>query len=323
MKQNIEVLQALYASPEMGESAMLLAGQRIFRTNFAGRRYYSDESGHTYASLTTLLSAVVNQKFLNTWREEMAAEYGNAELVTQHVQATADYGTALHIAVADFVRNGKVNWSDVEDFFYFYLLDTIKVKPETVISATNELIKDLACIVQFFHEYKVVPLAVELPVFKKIGSGGLATCIDLVVNMEVKKQTHRAAINLKSGKKGFYESHGLQLAGEMMLYNETYGALTGNIEHFYNLAPKNFRKTPTYTLHSWDKEKETLIKKFETYLQLATLYGVTAPPVNNRIMLYGETKFGESPDSNIMQADLEFILEQFKKNNNENQEKKI
>ena len=49
-------------------------------------------------------------KILQTWRDAMADQLGSTELADQYVDYTAEYGTLLHIAVADFVETGNVDW---------------------------------------------------------------------------------------------------------------------------------------------------------------------------------------------------------------------
>jgi len=250
----------------------------------------------------------------------MAATLGSAEAVDTYVQATADYGTALHIAIADFVHNGQIDWFAFEDWAYNYILDTVQVKKEIVWQAVIELVNDTAALIKFLFDYRCVVLAVELPVFMKVGEGGIATCIDLVVEMDVKnydktpieqRKRHKAVINIKSGKKGFYETHLMQLALERELYNETYGAITGKIEAAYNVAPSDWKTSPTYKLKDWTEQLDSTFQLLSFDIQKADAKGILKAPERKENRFLGVTKYGQDPTEAMKSQNLlEFILSQ-------------
>ena len=109
------MLKALFLDQGFAEKTLKITGEKVFRVEIGGLRHYRRESGRVYKSLTTFLDAVMPaNRFLNGWREKMAAELGSPEKVSEYVTATADYGTALHIATADYCRNAGVNWQEFE-----------------------------------------------------------------------------------------------------------------------------------------------------------------------------------------------------------------
>jgi hypothetical protein len=316
-----EQIAALFASHEMGQKSVLMAGQTIYRSNAGGYRYYIDTARHSYMSVTSFISATQPEgRHLKNFRSEMAATLGSAEAVDTYVQATADYGTALHIAIADFVRNGQIDWLAFEDWAYNYILDTVQVKKEIVWQAVIELVNDVAALIKFLHDYRCIVLAVELPVFMKVGEGGIATCIDLVVEMDVKnydktpieqRKRHKAVINIKSGKKGFYETHLMQLALERELYNETYGAITGNIEAAYNVAPSDWKTSPTYKLKDWTEQLDSTYQLLYFDIQKANAKGILKAPERKENRFLGVTKYGQDPTEAMKSQNLlEFILSQ-------------
>lgn len=304
---DIEVLEALYLSPAFKEKTPLIAGEKVYRVGIGGGRHYQRSSnGQVYKSLTTFLDSVMPaSKILQTWRDAMADQLGSTELADQYVDYTAEYGTLLHIAVADFVKDGSVDWY-AKKMWFAAQLSEIGVKDKALNAATTELIKDLAAMVQFFYDYRVEVIAVEIPIFLEYG---VATLGDLVCRMDNKAndQTaldianrHNAVINLKSGKKGFFDTHVLQLEGERRAFNETFSKLVGyTIEKVYNLAPTAWRGTPKYKIKDQTEACNKISDLFTLYLQIGKARGVLSMPQTKYEILAGVTQFGENPSDNV------------------------
>jgi hypothetical protein len=297
----------LYLSPIFSASAAKIVSEKVYRVgNGGGRHYQRGSNGRVYKSLTTAMDAVVpKSKILTSWRDNMAEQLGSSELADEYVQHTADYGTLLHIAVADFIRDGSVYWYEKRTWFEAELMQ-IGLKDKALTAATNEIVKDLAAMVQFFFDYRVDVIAVELPVFMDCG---IATLVDLVVMMDSKANDqepietanrHRAIINLKSGKKGFFETHVLQLEGERRAFNETFSDSAGyKIERVYNLAPSNWRKEPTYKLKEQTDGCNAIVERFSLYVAIAENTGILSMPTTKYPVLVGKTEIGANPSLNI------------------------
>lgn len=303
---DIEVLQALYLSPAFKSKTPLLAGEKVYRVGVGGGRHYQRGNGRIYKSLTTTLAAVMPpSEQLETWRDAMADQLGSTSLADQYVEYTADYGTLLHIAVADFVRDGNVDWY-AKKMWFAAQLSEIGLKDKALNAATNELVKDLAAMVQFFYDYRVEVIAVELPVFLDCG---VATLVDLVCRMDNKAndQTaleaanrHNAIINLKSGKKGFFDTHVLQLEGERRAFNETYSKLVGyEIDKVYNLAPTAWRGTPKYKIKDQSAATIQISNLFSLYLEVGKARGVLSMPQTKYEIMAGVTEYGANPSDNV------------------------
>jgi len=320
MQKQIEELAALYLAPEFEEQTRLIRGEKVFRVEVGGMRHYRRENGRIYRSLTTFLRSVMPpSQHLTKWREKMTAELGSTEAVTEWMQNVADYGTALHIMVADYCRNGGVNWKEAEDWAFGYL-QQMGLKATTLSMAHTELIKDFASLLQFFHDYDVKVLAVEIPVFLDCG---IATLVDLVVEMNAlqytdtlpeKRKRVRRIINLKSGKKGFFEEHLLQLVGERAAFNETFAAQAGfKVENVANLAPSDWRDAPTYKFKDQTKGivEGLLDQQFFNFVDLAKLRGVLSVPSKKYPIFIGFTAFGQSPVDQMRLLDYsEFVTTQ-------------
>ena len=308
-QSNIESLAPLFVSPEFNQVAAQIFGTRVYRVEVGGLRHYQRaDTGKTYKSLTTFLSGVMpRNKFLESWREQMTVDLGGTEKMSAWMETVADYGTALHIAVAEYCRNSGVEWSQFEQWAADYMMG-LNLQNGTHQSATAELTKDFASLIQFMHDYRVHVIAVELPVFLE---HGIATLIDLVVEMDAKnydktpvekRDRIKAVINLKSGKKGFFEEHLLQLVGERRMFNHTFGQVVGyEIQEVFNLAPSDWKEKPTYKIQRQTEaiEKQELENQFSVFLELAKYRGILSEPVRKFPIFTGRTEYGANPVDNL------------------------
>lgn len=303
-RQQIEVLQALFLEQGFAEKTLKIQGERVYRVQIGGLRHYRRGNSKIYKSLTTFLSQVLPEnKFLTDWKMKMAAELGGKSEMEGYVEKTAGYGSALHIAGADFVREAGVVWSDFE-YKALQMLQAAEIPPETLEYALPELTRDFAALLQFFYDYNVEVLAVELPAWTR---HGVATLLDFVVEMDAKfyqktpedkRKRHRAIINIKSGKKGFFEPHVFQLVGERLMFNETYGKALGyEIEEVYNWAPNAWNDAPSYKIKNQTATISAgkMDRQFQLYLDLGKLRGVLTEPSKLFAVFTGRTAVGENP----------------------------
>lgn len=306
MKANIEAVNALFLQDDFANRTLKITGEKVFRVQVGNLRHYRRGSnGRIYKSLTTFISQVMpRNKFLENWRSNLAAELGSSDKADEYVEATADYGSGLHISTADFCRNKGVNWSEFE-YWAFDYLTAAGFKNGTLNAAFSELTKDFASMLQFLHDYQVEIIAVEIPVFLK---EGIATLIDLVVEMNEKDYTDKtppekrkrikAIINIKSGKKGFYTEHLMQLEGERRMFNQTFGKSVGyEIDNVFNLAPSDWKTEPTYKIVNQTKaiNQGKIDKLFTLKLKEADLYGILGEPDKSYPVFTGATAYGDSP----------------------------
>ena len=302
MRTDIELLQALFQEDGFAKATEMIAAEKVYRVEIGGLRHYRRESGRVYKSLTTFLDAVMPaNRYLQAWRDKMIEQLGSAEKTREFVQMTADYGTALHIAIAEYCRNAGVDWQEFEEWAFGFLSET-GIDGKALGYALNELTNDFASLLAFFHDYEVKVIAVEIPVWL---DNGVATLIDLVVEMNAYKYTEKtepekrsrvkAIINLKSGKKGFYETHVLQLVGERRMFNEVYGEVYGAIERVYNLAPNDWRTEPTYKIKDQTTQANDLEPQFSLFLEIGKERGVLKIPETKYPVFFGRTEYGGNP----------------------------
>lgn len=240
---------------------------RVFQLNSDGYRYYYryNEFGEPefYPSVTTLLKQVMpTPPALLDW---IAAN--GKEGSTEKRDIAASYGTFMHAQFETLLINRRYDFDNVPSVLSEYM-DRESV-PESLFSQwIVKIRKDVLAFAQFVKDYNIKPLAVEIglvhPHFHYAG------CLDLPCVMTDPKtgKTFTAIVDFKSGRKGFYEEHELQLH----LYREMWNVNFENvpIERVFNFSPKDWRGAkPTYNLK--DQTDSANAKKLPYLLALATI----------------------------------------------------
>jgi hypothetical protein len=100
-------------------------------------------------------------------------------------------------------------------------------------------------------DYNVKPLAIEIILYHP--ADGYAGALDIVCEMDWKKARVRAVIDIKSGRKGFYESHEIQLKAYQTMWDIHFPELP--IDKIFNFSPKDWRTSPTYNLKDQTESK--------------------------------------------------------------------
>lgn len=227
---------------------------------------------------TTIISDGYSDPFkariLSDWRTSMILKGQNPDLYTQY---RADYGTIMHVLFGHLLQGKAIPMYEMggQDSLEQYIRELDLSISETSLQYVfkhfrKELKKDILSFLQWIKDYKVRPLAIELmgcyPRYK-VGSA-----IDLVCTLEdrvegywgevYKTDGHRgqgykkgdpkkswktirvlAIVDFKSGKKGFYNSHILQLYLYRRILEEQFGVV---VDATYNFAPSDWRTKPAY-----------------------------------------------------------------------------
>lgn len=276
------------------------------RYDISGDRHYRHPDSTLYRSLTTTLEWVMKRsKYLEEFRESLTNELGHKDLYADWMETVAEYGTILHKAAANHFRNKGTNWMDFEVWAY-QELKLLKLSEKTTRLGVESMMNDFACFLQFFYDYDVKVMAIELPVWH---SEGTATLIDLIVNMKQSPKSENrinAIINLKSGKKGFFEAHKLQLIGEKKMFENVFPMV--EIGAVLNLAPNDFRDTPTYKVKKWDiteNDKE----KYDALINLARIEGAFNAPNKKFRQFEGDCKVGEDPSGTVTYTSYQGLID--------------
>lgn len=238
---SVEEIKAMF----FDGSALREPDYRLYQFNSDGHRYYYrfDEEGtpEFFPSVTTLLKQVMpTSPALIDWMISNGKE-GAAE----KRDLAASYGTFMHIQFESLLINRRFDFDAVAAV----LLDYIKQRgiPGKMFSEwLPKIRKDVLAFAQFVRDYEVQPLAIEIGLVHP--SHRYAGCIDLPCMLTDKKTGERfpAIVDFKSGRKGFYEEHELQLALYRHMWNVNFPDVP--VERIFNFAPKDWRVKPTYTL---------------------------------------------------------------------------
>ncbi len=275
-----EEVEAFFVSPHYTN---IVSPFKIKRIQSGGDRYYctyQDAEPQFYLSVTSFTSKCLPNPYLSKWRGDL----GN-ELADFKADLAAHYGTFMHIEIGDFIKTGAYNFDDADERVIDYLLSnglSMKLISEWVDKIHNDMLSFAA----FCSQREVESISCEFPIVSdrwKVGG-----CIDYVCTMNFGKKRVNAIVDFKSGRKGFYESHELQLKIYKEVWNETFGDIIP-ITHIFNWAPTDWKcGVPKFKLKNQDGDLPC-----EHYLELGLKRGFTKEPRSIK-RGKGTIKFGQS-----------------------------
>lgn len=259
------------------EDALREPTYRLYRLDGHNYRYYYrfNESGDVefYPSVTTMLGQVMpTSPFLIEWMLNEGKEnaYEKRDLA-------AAYGTFMHGEFEKLAINRSYDFEASSEALLEYL-QRENLPVEKVFNEWAEKIKkDVLSFAQFLQEWKVVPLAIEVSLYHP--DHHYAGCVDMICYMTspnaernedgtlVKPEdTFLAVVDFKSGRKGFWEDHEIQLHLYKLMAEANFNCA---IDRVFNFAPKDWRKKPTYNLKDQTEAQSRL--KIPYLLELARL----------------------------------------------------
>lgn len=278
------------------DTAIIESPTKIRRINAKGNRFYftQDDQGDLsfYLSVTSAIQKAIPESFfLKDWKDKEAERIGVNQR-KEYVQTRADYGTFLHICLADLMVNREFDPKELDEKLKTFMNGCKLDYNESVFREWRYEIKmDMLALAQWVIDYDVWPIAVEYPMADS--ETKLGGCMDLVVDMLAKKYAkptkerfeslsaaqqakHQnfkkwksfeenkwnrvtAAGDLKSGRKGFFENHQIQVELYREMFNREMKELGLETEatHSFNLSPKEWRgSAPTYNF-KWQQDFKT------------------------------------------------------------------
>lgn len=317
------------------KDALRLPSYKVGRVNFGkGRSYIRiNEDGlesplRLYTSLTTAINscAPMEQPLLE-WYCKLGIK--ESERQTKIAQM---YGTLMHLEIGKFLIEGIYNFDQIDAVVEDYLSEHSYWEAECK-EWTFKLRYDMAAFIQFFFDYQLVPLGIEYVLLSERGYG---TLIDIVCKLTIQESGYwgeiyksgenkgqpkltkkgvvkTAIINLKSGRKGFYRSNGIQIECERQLWEENFPDMP--IDMAMNWAPNEWTSNPGYHIKDWtgdicQEEIDAVLalanvryaKKAEdkTYLTItgvvSTAESLSAALQRESIDSYCQRKYGNTPE---------------------------
>jgi hypothetical protein len=256
-------------------SELLVEPRPMYRIDVGtGRHYYYYKDGEPVA-VASVTNVIKNTTPTPQAIIEYIAKHGIDEANRRLIESSS-YGTFLHIECGRVLIDG----------FYDFLLLTVRLRQylkENNLSSIYmdwltgkndngrnydnlNIKKDIQAFMQFVRDYNVKPLAIEIILASQHGFGG---AIDLPCELDVEdkgfwgevyksgdrkgqpKETKktirvRSIIDLKSGRKGFWDTQEMQLHMYKTMWDENYPDMP--IDRLYNWSPKNWRdgSVPSY-----------------------------------------------------------------------------
>lgn len=228
--------------------ALVKQPEALYRLDSSGHRYYylfENEEPVFYTSVTTLIkNTLPTSPFLIKWLIQQGGDNGKDEAMERAV-----YGTFLHSECAQLLINGTYDLDSLSGKLVIFL--TKEQLPPERVKWADELKKDILAFAQFIIDRNVKPLAIEICLYHP--TDGYAGAIDLVCEMDWDKKRIRAIIDLKSGRKGFYESHEIQLGAYLEMWKIHFPDIS--VDKIMNFSPKAWKKSPTYNLQDQTNSK--------------------------------------------------------------------
>lgn len=294
----VEEIRALY----FNANALKEPPYRVYQLNSDGHRYYYrfNEAGEPefYPSVTTMLKQV------------MPTPYGLIEWMLQNGKEGAEekrdtaalYGTFMHIQFERLIINRRYDFDEVPGLLLEYM-EKNNVPDKYFNDWAIKIRKDVLAFAQFVKDYNVRPLAIEIglvhPAYHYAG------CVDMpcIMTDPKKKQDFPAIVDFKSGRKGFWEEHELQLHLYRDMWNVNFPDLP--IERVFNFSPKDWRTKPTYNLKDQTDSKNAA--KLPHLLALAAIEDEKRD--NTLTVVHGVVSLDEGePLDNVLELSLAELI---------------
>lgn len=269
------------------EGALLEQPKKMYRLSkhSAGRYYYNfNDQGEPifFISVTNMIKAALpTSPFLIQW----IADKG-AEAAEEYKDERAGYGTFMHMQFQKLLIDKSLDIDALDQELLEYV--TKEGFPRVCVDKwIMDIKKDVLGFAQWLIDSKVEAMAIEVILASKDGYAG---AIDLVCKMDVmetgffgetyktgdkkgqpkeSKQIKRvtAIVDFKSGRKGFYQEHEVQLEAYRRLVEENFAHI--KIDKLFNFAPSDWRHVPGYKMK--DQSDCPSRAKFQYIVELAKI----------------------------------------------------
>lgn len=278
------------------EKALKAQPKKMFRLDFGDYRYYYsfDDAGKPifYISVTTMIANALptNQALLKYYGDR---GYDDA---VRYARMRADYGTFLHGEITRFCIDKTYNLALVKERLMSYIED--HMLPASFITEFDSLQRDLLSWAQFVYEYNVEVEALELVLASDINL--YAGAIDIKASLDYKGERIQAIIDNKSGRKGFFEAHEIQLHAYKDAWNENFPDCP--VTKVFNWSPKEWRGAkPTFNFKDQTESKSA--KKLPHIIALAHIED--SKRENKVSCVGGIMEYGKSINDNISLISIE------------------
>lgn len=251
------------------ELSGIVPSEHLWRYDKEDDRFYflkRDTGVIPFLSVTSFTGrSLPTSKHLIKWQSD-----NGFDVAQYKMNLAAEYGTLAHVWLLGILLTKQCNFAEIP---YFILSNVSEIYKPSVGNWIRRLEKDSLGFLQFISDRKVEVIGVEFPVWSNIF--GLAGCIDLIVQLDFNGSRVNSIVDLKSGRKGLYEGHELQLECYKRIWNEQWADVF-NVTHIFNWKPNDWSKKPTYTLKNQTSNR--FVNSCEARMSIARLEGWIKPP---------------------------------------------
>ena len=213
----------------------------------------------------------------------------------------AAYGTFMHIQFEQLLINRKYDFDAVPSILQEYIQR--ENLPDKVFNEwAVKIRKDVLAFAQFVRDWNVRPLAIEVGLVHP--EYHYAGCIDLPCVLTDTKtgEDFAAIVDFKSGRKGFWEEHEIQLHLYKMMWNVNFPDLP--VERVFNFSPKDWRTKPTYNFK--EQTDSPNAAKIPHLLALATIEDEKRD--NTVTLVCGQLDLDGDFSNNVMELSLAELI---------------
>jgi hypothetical protein len=274
---------------------------RLWRYDKGDERYYFEFVGDMiipFLSVTEFTKkSLPTSPFLIQW----IASHGTD--VARHVaNCTAAYGTLLHKEITMLCKTGEVDFNalaqraidEAIDMGYDY----------KALDWSSEVVKDVAAFLVFAEEKELEVIGSEIAISSR--KYGLAGCIDLPCRLKFGRGKVNAIIDIKSGRKGFWPEHELQLLTYREIWNDIFKEVF-EVTHVFNWSPTDWREKPAYKFQN--QTESAFVATVVARMGMAKAEGWINPPTGHMeivgVAKLGAFKFDDHKSISIIKNPIE------------------
>lgn len=277
----------------------------LYRIDKSSLRFYFQKrprSINYFLSATSFSQiSLPTSPHLVEWKVQLGEE---AEIITREA---ADYGTFAHDVLLKFAITGFVDMDQLLIEIREFL--ELNNHSHTLAPAwLHNLEYDLVAWAEFCEQHEVEVIAVEYPMYG-YNAFRIAGSIDLVCRLKVvewghfgevyKRKTkdheagdpklskgkveYHAIVDLKTGRKSFYESHEFQLACYRKIWNYHFGKVF-NVQKVFNWRPKDWRSEDSISKFALKDQSDSMMHKcIMDYYNVARKLGRLQPNLKSLV----------------------------------------
>jgi hypothetical protein len=297
--------------------------EKVYRLGADGWRYYytfnEDGEPQFFVSVTTLIkNTLPTSPSLVKWIADMGYDESR-----RFAAERASYGTFMHAQIGELLINRAYDLNGLRERLKSYI-ESEKL-PSDFINYADDFKKDILAFAQFCRDVELKPLAIELVLTNP--EDGYAGAIDLCAEITIEekgffgevyktgpnkgqpkeskeKRRIRAIIDFKSGRKGFFPEHEIQLHAYKKMWNMHFEQYP--VEKVFNWSPKDWRgTTPSYNFKDQTDSKNA--QKLPYLIELARIEDEKRE--NTIVSCGGILNLDEDGfDNNIMELSLSEVV---------------